>query len=217
MDRVAWSRSRHSVDHGIPDGVEQLKVLFLTVLVRLSAMDASGQGTIFFSNFQQGGPNAPVYQSDGTTKLSGLQFMAELLAGPSTNSLAPTASTGFLTGNAAGYFDGGIQTLSGVNITATVWVQVDVWNTGSGASFAQSQSSGLVNSWWQSPKFTVVTGGGAINPFPAAVLTGLGTSPVFLNGLVPEPSTFALGVVGAVVALFRFRPRKQRKQVPTFE
>jgi hypothetical protein len=52
------------------------------------------------------------------------------------------------------------------------------------------------------------SGGGGVNPFPAAPLTGLGTSPVFLNGAtIPEPSAIALGIAGAVLALLRLRRR----------
>jgi hypothetical protein len=184
-----------------------IKLIILTTIVRLLVRDVFGQGTIYFANFQDGGPNAPFYQSDGMTPLSGPQFLAELFAGPNATNLAAIATTSFLTGNAAGYFYGGIQTINTVFGGATAWVQVDVWNTASGSSFGQAQGSGLPNSWWQSVVFTVIPGRGGVNPTPAAPLIGLGTSPVFLNGVVPEPSTFALCVVGAVVVLFRLRAR----------
>src|SRR5690242_20721503 len=96
------------------------------------------QGTVEFSNVQVGGPNAPVYQSDGVTKLSGPQYMAELLGGPSADSLASAATTSFFTGNGAGYFDGGAVAISGVLPGDIGWVQVEVWNTASGGSFDQA-------------------------------------------------------------------------------
>jgi len=181
----------------------------MTLLIACSSLTAHPQGTVLFDNINVGAPNAPVFESDGVTKLSGPQFTAELFAGPSANSLAFIAMTGFLTGNGAGYFLGGTQTINSVIPGTIAWVQVDVWNTASGSSFGQAQNSGLANSWWQSPVFSVVTGnqftfGGGFTP--PALLSGLGTSPVFLNS-VPEPSTVTLIGLG-LAAVFRLVHRK---------
>lgn len=166
---------------------------------------AFGQGAIKFNNLQPGVPlDAPVYLLDGVTKISGSQYLAELLGGPSANSLSHVATTGFLTGNGAGYFDGGTVIINSVPPGNTAWVQVDVWNTASGASFDQAKATGLANSWWQSSVFTVIPGGQIVNPLPPAPLLGLGDSPVYLNG-VPEPSCFALTGLGVVFVLCRRR------------
>ncbi len=181
-------------------------LVILPLIVGVSSCGLYAQGTINFVNIYSGKINAPVYESDGITKLSGSQFMAELLAGPTADSLASVATTGFLTGNAAGYFNAGAVTVSGMSQGSPAWVQVAVWNTASGTSFGQAQASGLPNSWWQSSLFSVQLGGGTVNPTEAAVLTGLGTSPVYLNS-VPEPSTLALAALGAVVVVSHFRRR----------
>jgi hypothetical protein len=136
--------------------------------------------------------------ADGVTPLSGPQFTAELLAGPNANSLLSIATTGFLTGSDVGYFVGGIETINGVAAQGTAWVNVRVWNTTAGPSFLQAQASGLPNSWWQSPIFSVVTGD-SVNP---SSLTGLGNSPVYLNP-VPEPSAAALVGFGAALIISR--------------
>ena len=113
-----------------------MKELPFVLLIATFSLAANAQGTVEFSNVSLagGGVNAPVYQSDGVTLCSGPQFMAELLAGPSVNSLASIATTGFLTGLQAGYFFGGYQTINSVSGGNTAWIQVDVWNTSSGAS-----------------------------------------------------------------------------------
>ena len=171
-------------------------------------------GTVDFANVSSGlGPNAPVYESDGVTKLSGPQFMAELFAGPSANNLAGIAMIGFASGTQAGYFFGGVQSINSVPGGGIAWVQVDVWNTANGASFPQAQASGLPDSWWQSSLFTVVTGnmftGGG--PTPPATLSGLGNSPVFLNS-IPEPSVLAFACLGFATIFVGVHQRNNNRQ-----
>jgi hypothetical protein len=186
-----------------------MKKLVLALLLTGFWLAAHAQGTVVFSNGYNGGPNALVYESDGVTKCAGLQFMAELFAGPSSNSIVAIAMTGFATGTQAGYFFGGEQSINSVAGGDTAWIQVDVWNTASGASFPQAKASGLPNSWWQSSVFSVVTGneftlgGGFTPPTP---LRGLGISPVFLNS-VPEPSTLAFAGLAAAALFITRRAR----------
>jgi hypothetical protein len=169
-------------------------------LVLVSVVTAYSQGQVHFINIAPGSSvSAPVYQSDGVTKCSGPQFMAQLLAGPSADNLASIGTTGFLTGNGAGYFDGGEPAIPTVGYGQLASIQIDVWNTTSGATFNQAKASGLPNSWWQSSVFTAWTSspdGGV--PSPPGELIGLGNSPVYLNG-VPEPSTLTLVALGTVL------------------
>lgn len=180
-----------------------MKQLLLLLLIATKVGNGHAQGTVLFVNIGPvgSGLNAPVYESDGLTPLSGPQFMAELLGGTSVSTFVSVATTGFLQGSAAGYFNGDTVTMPGVG-PGTAWVEVRVWNTSSGASFAQAKNSGLPNSWWESSAFTVQAG----SPFQGlpGLLTGLGNSPVYLNS-VPEPSIFALAGLGSALALFRCR------------
>jgi len=192
-----------------------MRYLAMTFAIACFCSNLHAQGTVLFDNGHLGGPNAPVYEANGVTKCSGPQFLAQLLAGPSVDNLATIAMVGFSTGNGAGYFYGGGVAIPSVVPGATAWVRVDVWNTASGPSFDLAKASGLPDSWWQSSTFPVVTGGsGSGVPSPPTSLLGLGTSPVYLNGFVPEPSTFALAGLGATAVLFRFRQRSRAARQP---
>lgn len=170
-----------------------MKTFFVAFFVLNMVVGALGQGTVDFVNIGPAGwrLNAPAFQLDGITALSGPDFMAELLAGPAPANLAFIAATSFLTGTGAGYFNGGTTSLFNVSPGATAWVQIGIWNASHGASFEQARSSGLPNSWWQSSVFAVETENPGVNPSAPGLPTGLGTSPVYLNS-VPEPSAFAL-------------------------
>ncbi len=184
------------------------KLPFLLLATLLASVASRGQGTVNFVNIYPNSANpivnAPVYEADGATKCTGTQFVAELLGGPNASNLVSVATTGFGTGFAAGYFNGGLQRINSVPPGWTAWVQVDVWNTASGPTFQLAQASGLPNSWWQSSVFPIMLGGAGVPPTPATILTGLGTSPVFLNGAVPEPSPLALCILAGMLATVRF-------------
>ncbi|MGH7972792.1 MAG: hypothetical protein ACREIC_29100, partial [Limisphaerales bacterium] len=92
-----------------------MKKLLATISLLCFCFGAWAQGTIWFINIDsQHGLDAPIYQADGVTKLAGQQFMAELLAGPTASSLASIATTGFLDGAFAGYFNGGVWNINTV-------------------------------------------------------------------------------------------------------
>src|SRR5579883_864387 len=186
----------------------------LTWLIVMGCQGVFAQGTVYFSNYYGQQVNAPVYESDGTTPVSGSQFIAELFAGPSTNALQMIASTPFMQGpGGAGYFFGGTPAIPTVFPRNPAWVQVDVWNTVFGSTFNLARASGAVDAWWQSSVFSVYTGGETVNPANPGPLTGLGTSPVFLNGAVPEPPTLSLLVLWGFFAWFHCRLQNHSRKL----
>jgi len=175
------------------------KIALLATCLWATAVVSYAQGTVNFSN--AGGTFAsPVYQADGTTKLSGSTYMAELLAGPDASSLAVVgAAAPFLTGGGAGFFNGGVITIATVVPGATGTFQVRAWSTAAGATFAAAQASG--QGYGLSNVFTGPTGGVGSPPSSPTSLTGLQS----FNLVVPEPSTIALGVLGGLALLLRRR------------
>ncbi|HEV2210409.1 MAG TPA: hypothetical protein VG167_16665 [Verrucomicrobiae bacterium] len=110
------------------------------------------QGTVSFTNYRQG-LNAPVFQPDGITKLSGPNYVAQLMAGPSADSMQLVGSpVPFLTGSAAGYFVGEGIAIPNVPHGATAYCCVVAWDSTLGgtttgaaadAAFAFQLGSGL--------------------------------------------------------------------------
>ena len=145
--------------------------LFIGSILSACALSAFAQGTVNFANVGVGF-NAPVYSSDGTTRLSGSGWTVEFMAGPTLDALRSAATTTMLSGGGAGYFAGGTVVISNVSPGATAWCVVRVWATQFG-SFTNAYYSYLANSCGASAPFQVVLGNVGIPPTTPAPLTGL--------------------------------------------
>jgi len=107
---------------------------------------------------------------------------------------------------AAGKFNGGGQTLTGVAAGANADYVLFGW-TGAAATYDAGLAGGAMTG--VSSKFTTGTGGVGQPPTPAISLAGSFGGMTLTGGtpVVPEPSTFALAGLGAA-ALLIFRRRK---------
>jgi hypothetical protein len=125
---------------------------------------------------------------------------SDILAG------TPVATTTLLGGSDAGLYNPvpGVY-VSGLAPATMVYVGLAAWYNGDGAtSYATSMADSGVEGFVESSS-EVSLGGGAA---PPSGIDGLGLSSFSLAGTVPEPSTIALGVIGASTFLMRLR-RKQ--------
>jgi len=142
-----------------------------------------GQGTIHFTNFDPSvGLDAPVFGADCVTRLSGPQWQVTLVAGVLPADLAPVATTSFLAGQSAGYFDGGIVTLTNTPPYVFTFAQIEYWNT---------NASAMGQSWI----FNVWTGNGDSNAGPLVGLKSgvpLDPPPPKLAMLVTSTNTVVL-------------------------
>jgi hypothetical protein len=118
----------------------------------------------------------------------------------------PAATTSLLGGANDGLYNTAAPTyVSGLAPGTTVYVGLAAWYSGSGAtSYSTAVSDNTVEGYVESAT-PVALGGGSSAP---AGLTGLGLTSFSLAGTTPEPSTIALGVIGASAFLMRLR-RKQ--------
>jgi hypothetical protein len=187
-----------------------MKKLIISAICVLAALGAYGQGTINFTNFNP--PlDAPVFDIGGmasNTRLDGSGFMAQLYAGPVGGTLeAIGAASPFLSGAGAGYFNGGTRTIATVAPGVMADVQVRAWNVGSGSTFEAAMTAGT--GYGMSGTLTLVTGGdtagGTQPPTSPSALSGLQSFELVGGGTIPEPSTIALGLLGAGLLVFRRR------------
>lgn len=179
-----------------------MKRLVLATALVAAGVTALAQGSLDFSNFKTtSGINAPVFRPDGVTKL-GSAYLGQLYAGPVGGSLNPIgAPVAFRdsAGVGTGYIVAGKVLVTGVAEGAKASVVFKAWEAAGGNSFEAAAGSGKL--YGQSAMLEITTGGDNLSP-PAvpAPLVGLTSF-----SLIPEPSTLALGMLGAAALLLRRR------------
>jgi len=133
--------------------------------------------------------------------------LSSLALGPlSTVSLAPVVqnfANGISDMTPGTWSSGLAASLPGSANGSTATVQIVAWYSGTGDTLSQAETAGLP--WGESATANVVLGAPPGTP-PGLPATALGNFTVTAS--VPEPSTVALGVLGASTFLMRLR-RKQ--------
>ncbi len=183
--------------------VKKCRLALVSILGSLLLpMSLCGQGTVDFCNF------VPISDVDGVTPLAGPAFLAQLYAGAPGQSLRPVGvPRPFLTGTDAGYFDCQVVVVPGVLPGGTAVVQVVAWRASDGLTFEAANHPG--GHAGQSNVFLVGPLSFLYGPPPPPPDPGLdGLQSFSLQVVVPEPSVFALGLLGgAFLALGRRRHR----------
>jgi hypothetical protein len=184
-----------------------MKKALLTLAALAMAASAYAQGTITYwnsgiDNATGGGTyDAPIFDVDGTTRLSGAAYTVGLY---SNGTLVPGSQQTFLTGAGAGFFNPVFDlVIPGSAPGSTPTLEVRAWQTSAGSFAAAQGGAGTYGSFsYTSPAL------GGVNPAPPPpsffppTMTGLQSF-----SLVPEPSTYALGMLG-LGALAMMRRRK---------
>ncbi len=173
------------------------------------------QGLIDFRNRVPNVLDAPIFDVDGG-RVHHQNIVAELYwapVGSTTFTIAKAAdnvsaaipASVMNSGAGAGYWIANGDRAVGVASGVLVQLQVRIWDSTKG-SFAQAQSGGQY--WDASSIFTIAAGDPGGTGSPPSL-----PNPAVMIGLrsfgVPEPSTFALGILGAGVLLLN-RNRSQK-------
>jgi hypothetical protein len=178
-----------------------MKKLLVTIAAVLVTASTFAQGTILFNTRIVGQVDAPVYQPDGTTGAGpGAVGQLFLVQGGTYTALTPATTFRDGTANAiaARYVTqpATAVTVPGVAAGASASIVLRAWMGAPGSSYDSAAIRG------ESSPITISLGGTPAQgaPIPDAVLTGL-------QGftMVPEPSTIALGLLGAAALLYRRR------------
>ena len=184
------------------------KKLVVSLVGMTVAIGALAQGSLDFRNRNSTVTptiDAPVFDVDGTTRLSGAGFLAQLYFSTSSTGVGAIEVSGtpapFRTGAGAGYWDYGAdftRIVSGVAPGVAGFFQVRVWEAAAG-SFAAAQGGAGKWTWSNGGGWLPITLGGSGSP-PSV------PSPLVGLTFIPEPSAVVLGLLG-VAALLR-RPLK---------
>jgi hypothetical protein len=194
-----------------------MKKLFVILACMVAATSASyAQGTLVFNTRLPGvvdlRVNGPGAAADDW--IGGDTYTAQIWAGPAnaaeTALQAVSPTTTMRTGNGAGYVvpPAGALVIPGVPGGGTASIQLRVWNNKGGT--ITSYDAALADPTGEYGFSRVVQVGplgdpNAIPPTTPVDLGAFGTTSGFATQVVPEPTTIALGLLGAVALMLRRR------------
>jgi hypothetical protein len=190
-----------------------MKKLALLAVCLVSGLAAYGQGQFQMANLVPASQiNSPVLDAKGGA-LAGTDYFVQLWAGATDSTLAPVAGSTF-NFKTKGYFSAGAVTVpfaaaaSATDATKLVSVQVRAWRAAAGADYAAAAAS-MDNNPLGNAGFSNIlrlAPGGQYDPnLPASVPTTLVGLTGFSLVAVPEPTTLALGLLGAAALFLRRR------------
>ena len=112
----------------------------LSLPALLMVTNTSGGGRVIFDTATN---NAAIYDVDGTTRLAGSNFLAQVYAGPSPEILRPVGpAIPFFTGTSAGYLRGVYREIPDVAPGQRVYVQLRAWESAAGGSYEEARAAG---------------------------------------------------------------------------
>jgi hypothetical protein len=183
------------------------KLLALAVCVGTAVVALGADGTVNFNNRMTiAGIDARVLGPDGNPVSGADGFVAQLAyTATEGGAMTPFGDVVSFYGDKEvkyGYVNGGVQSIADM-AGQNVWIQMQAWNTNDGASYADAVAAG--GPAGVSNIIPVKLGGDGVPPALPANLVGLQGFQLQPGEVIPEPSTFALGLIGIGALLLRRR------------
>lgn len=176
-----------------------MKKLLVAVAAVLVSVSAFAQGTVQFNNrLPADGIVAPITRPDGTGAGAGITAELVLIQGANQTVVGTTTFRTDLAA-AAGFLNAIDVAVPGVAGGTTANFVIRAYETSAGSYANALAGAGLSG---QSGQATATLGGHGSPPAAPGILAGLSG---FQLQVVPEPSTIALGVLGAAALLLRRR------------
>jgi hypothetical protein len=173
---------------------------------------ALAQGTVNFDNtVAASGINAIVTLASDGSRL-GTGFWAQLYAGPAGTAEGALTAVGVpvqfqvnaSTGVALGSVNGGGVQINGIPAGGAAVVQMRAWDGRSGAtSWEAAQAAGAA--YGASSLLNLAATGNPLSSPPGTPVDLVGLQAFSITGVIPEPSTIALGVLGLAALALRRR------------
>ncbi len=195
--------------------MKRLTVIGFAILSTLLACETLGQSSFIFRTFVYGvdaehSVDAPVYDAFGVP-LEGPGYLAELWGGPSADSLSPAAHSldwdqrlivtfatgGYILPQLVGAWSGVVVPKAPPGFPAAL--QLRAWDASLGGTYEEVVTLGL-GGYGESNIFYREGGNPNLVP-PTASSPLVGLESFSLRAVIPEPSTWALFVLGGLAAL----------------
>ena len=186
-DPVTWRRRAYQIG-------------LLLLLLALLPVTTQAQGQFNFGNRLPCMCDAVVLDIDGWTRPTGPDFVVQAYVGLTSESLHPLGPViPFRTGAAAGYWRSTELVVPDVPAGTLVYVEARAWEAAGGNSWESAQAAGFKygrsNTVWL-----------RLSEPPAVPTDMIGLQSFHL---IPEPSSSALGMLGAAVLLATRRPGRR--------
>jgi hypothetical protein len=191
-----------------------MKTLVCLVAVSVSTVPAAAQGQVNVNN--RGLPTAQVVRNFVGMPLVGTNFVAQIVYGSNAGSLTATLGDVMPFRVATTAYPGtwnpgsaGIRTLTGFVAGNTVSMRVNVWDSTVFSSWSAASAALSAGHYYtatqagSSSVFTYVVGADS-DPSAQSIVNFRGFSLTAIPA-VPEPTTIALGALGAAALLWRRR------------
>ena len=174
--------------------------LLAAIACLVGSLSAFGQGYLAFANLGAS-VNSPFRDNLGVALTDTGNYTVEMLVGASVTTVTDSLGPLFTGTINAGYFNGGSRTVPAADIVGgQTWVVIRAWGNAGGTitSYAQALATPTAVKGVTPPFQVTPQSSAQVPPNPLAGMPYLNGNGRLYNDIIPEPSTWTLGLLGLV-------------------